>query len=120
PRVVLDRVGVHRLAVAAVHPPVGLVVALEVHAPHRHPTRHRRLPDARRDLTPVPLGRTRHTDVHRHHRRIHHRPLCRIAGPDWRAWPSTPTRPTARSSIRPYGSSACSPTCATRAAPVEV
>ena len=68
PVVVLDRVRVHRLVGTTVDATVGLVVAVEVHAPHRDPARDRRLPDPGRDRPPVPLDRCAPAHVHRDHR----------------------------------------------------
>ena len=67
PLVVLDRVRVDRLVGATVHAQVGLLVTVEVDAPHRDPPVDGRLPDAGLDLAPVPLDGAYRADVHRHH-----------------------------------------------------
>ena len=49
------------------HAQVGLLVAVEVHAPYRDATGDRRFPDAGLDLTSVPFHDPAPADVHRHH-----------------------------------------------------
>src|SRR4051794_18417379 len=64
PRDVLARVRVDRLVRAAVHAPVGLVVALDIHAGHAHATVDGRLGDrALDDLSTLPADRLGTADV---------------------------------------------------------
>ncbi len=67
PVVVLGRVGVHGLVGAAVDAPVGLVVAMEVHALDGDRPVDRVLPDRRGHVPVLPAHRTRSPDVDRPH-----------------------------------------------------
>src|SRR5262245_45385220 len=65
PSVVLARIGVYRLVDSAMDGAIGLVVAIEVHAPNRHPAGYGMFPDRGRHRPALMHHRSRHPDVHR-------------------------------------------------------